>query len=86
VNLVLGGKRRTGTGTRRLNGVEWTCAIEIPIWCTPSILGSRRLFFGCSQGSAVARPLLVGVGWLVREAEGAVEAPVPVDLALDGGP
>jgi hypothetical protein len=50
------------------------------------ILDSRRLFFGWSQGCAVARPLLIGVGWLVQEAEGAAEAPVPVDLTLDSGP
>jgi hypothetical protein len=34
----------------------------------------------------VARLLLMGVGWLVQEAEGAADAPVPVDLTLDGGP
>jgi hypothetical protein len=60
--------------------------IEITIGCTFSILGSRRLFFDYPQVCAVARPLLMGVGWLVQEAEGAAKALGTLDLTLDGGP
>jgi hypothetical protein len=55
-------------------------------WSTSSLLGSGRLFFDYSQICAVTRPLLIGVGWLAQEAEGAAEATVPVDLTLDRGP
>ena len=30
--------------------------------------------------------MLVGVGWLVQEAEGAAKTLGPLDLTLDGGP
>ena len=60
--------------------------IEIKTGCTSSILGGRRLFFDHSQVCAVARPLLIGAGCLVQEAEGAAKTLVTLDLTLDGGP
>jgi hypothetical protein len=61
-------------------------AIEFTMRCTSSILGSRRLFFDYFQGCAVAGLLLMGVGWLVQEAEGAAKTLGTLDLTLDGGP